>query len=292
MQLSRRLAALTLLCLMAALPPAFAAQPGPLNILLTNDDGWDAVGIQAMKTALTAAGHNVTLVAPLTNQSGKSASLTLDLVDVQAMSANEFAVDGTPATCVLLGISAILPQRPHLVISGTNHGKNVGPDTPFSGTVGATIAALRAGLPAIALSTDPPNDDPTSPAFLQHYANVASFTVRLVQRLKSSNPSPGVLPARTALNVNYPTLAPSQVQGVVVRVQGQAAPGILTYTEVSPGVFAPSAGPPPPGETEVPGADGPAVNAGFVTVVPIDGNYTAGNNFLLLVALLLGGLQP
>jgi len=292
MQLSGRLFVLLSLCLLGVQPPASAAQPGPLDILLVNDDGWDAVGIQAMKTALTAAGHDVTVIAPLANQSGKSASLTLDLVPVQQMSANEFAVDGTPATCVLLGISGILSQRPHLVVSGTNHGLNVGPATPFSGTVGATIAALRAGLPAIALSSDPPVDDPADPAFVQHYANVASFAVRLVQRLKSSNPTPGVLPPRTALNVNYPTLAPSQVQGVLVRVQGVAAGGILTYTEVAPGLFAPSAGPPPPGEMEVPGADGPAVEAGFITVVPIDGNYTAGNNLLFLIALLLGGLQP
>src|SRR6266545_1659076 len=116
MRFSRRLSVLALLCPLFALSPAFAAQPGPLNILLVNDDGWDAVGLQAMKTALTAAGHNVTVIAPLANQSGKSASLTLDLVPVQQMSANEFAVDGTPATCVLLGISGILPQRPHLIV--------------------------------------------------------------------------------------------------------------------------------------------------------------------------------
>ncbi len=287
MRLSNRLFLLALVCPLLAPPSAFAVQAGPLNILLANDDGWDAVGIQAMKNALEAAGHNVTLVAPLVNQSGKSASLTFDLVPVQQMSPNEFAVDGTPATCVLLGISGILPSRPHLVVSGTNNGKNVGPDTPFSGTVGATIAALRARLPAIAFSTDPPPGDPA-----QHFANVANFAVRLIARLKAVNPTPGVLPPRTALNVNYPALALGQVQGVLVRVQGTAAPGILTYTEVAPGVFAPSVGAPPPGEQEVPGADGPAFNAGFITVVPIDGNYTASSNLLQLIALLLGGLQP
>ena len=211
MKLARIVAAVILLYLMVLSSSALAAVPGALDILLTNDDGWDSIGIQTLKLALEAAGHNVTLVAPLDNRSGSSVSLTLDTVQVQQMSGNEYAVDGTPATCVLLGISGILDGRPDLVVSGTNKGKNVGPDTPFSGTVGAAIAALRAGLPAIAMSTKPPVNDETDPRFAEHFQNVADFAVRLIDRLKTVNPAPGVLPKRTALNVNYPPLPPAQI---------------------------------------------------------------------------------
>ncbi len=284
---------LVFLCLLVLAPGgALAGVSGPLDILLTNDDGWDSVGIQTMKTALETAGHTVTLVAPSQNRSGSSAALTLDLVEVTQMSGSEYAVDGTPATCVFLGISGILDAYPDLVVSGTNDGKNYGFAAPFSGTVGATIAAIRAGLPAIAMSTEPPVDDEADPAYTEHFRNVASFAAGLIDRLKTYNPEPGVLPRGLALNVNYPPLAPEKVQGVTVAVQGRYSSGMLAYEQVSPGVFTPINGPPAPGQAEVPWADRTAFHAGYVTVVPIDGDYTAGRNPLILMYYLLHGLQP
>jgi 5'/3'-nucleotidase SurE len=283
---------LALLSVLALASGAMASVSGPLDILLTNDDGWDSVGIQTLKTALEAQGHAVTLVAPAHNRSGSSASLTLDWVEVVQMSGNEYAVDGTPATCVLLGISGILDERPHLVVSGTNDGKNYGPAAPFSGTVGATIAAIRAGLPGIALSTEPPVDDETNPAYTQHFQNVATFAVELIDRMQTYNPEPGVLPRGMALNVNYPPLAPEQVQGVTIAVQGRYSSGLLAYEEVVPGWFAPFNGPPVPGQVEVAWSDRTAFHSGYVTVVPINGDYTAGSDALVLMFYLLYGLEP
>ena len=288
----RAVSRMVLLWLLALAPGASAELSGPLDILLTNDDGWDSVGIQEMKTALETAGHTVTLVAPAQNRSGSSASLTLDLVEVTQMSGNEYAVDGTPATCVFLGISGILDAYPDLVVSGTNDGKNYGTAAPFSGTVGGTIAAIRAGLPAIAMSTEPPVADEADPAYTEHFRNVASFAVGLIDRLKTYNPQPGVLPRGLALNVNYPPLAPEEVQGVTLAIQGRYSSGMLAYEEVTPGVFSPINGPPAPGQVEVPWADRTAFHAGYVTVVPIDGDYTAGQNALVLMYYLLYGLQP
>lgn len=82
------------------------------------------------------------------------------------------------------------------------------------------------------------------------------------------------------------------MQVTAVRVQGQAAPGLLIYQEIALGLFIPGAGPPPPGQQEVCGADGPAFEAGYVTIVPIDGDYTANYNVLLTMAFVLLGLQP
>lgn len=250
-----------------------------LDILLTNDDGWDATGIQTMKDALEAAGHNVTLVAPLTNQSGTSAALTLALVSVVQQSANEFSVDGTPATCVRLGLSAILEEPPDLIVSGTNDGANLGNSTPFSGTVGAATTGILGEIPSIAFSTNPPTDDEMDPAFHQHFVNVADFTARLIAHLQTSpgslHASEGLLPRRLGLNVNYPPLAPAAVKGIQLSVQGQVSDINLIYVEVAPGLFVPALGPAPPAAPDVKDSDVDGFDAGFITIVPIDADYTA-----------------
>ena len=156
----------------AALLPALPAFA--LNIVLTNDDGWDSIGIQAMKDALVLSGHEVYLAASLTQQSGSSAAINIQSLEVikqkSTDGALEFSValpDGVtgaePATCaaVAIGIAtADLGSPPDLVISGINSGQNLGAATQVSGTVGAATAAMSSGLggyqlPAIAISTDP-----------------------------------------------------------------------------------------------------------------------------------------
>ncbi|MFP6836722.1 MAG: 5'/3'-nucleotidase SurE, partial [Pseudomonadales bacterium] len=116
-----------------------------LNILLTNDDGYETIGIVALHRALKAAGHNVKRIAPARNYSGSSASLTMDAISAPRQPNDEFdeiyAVTGSPATTVLIGATAIFgPDEPvDLVVSGINDGANLGPATPISGTVGAII---------------------------------------------------------------------------------------------------------------------------------------------------------
>ena len=101
-----------------------------------------------------------------------------------------------------------------------------------------------------------------------------------------------MLPERTALSVNYPPLAPEDVSGVVVRVQGRAAPFMLGYQESVPGTFVPTVVAPPPNEQEVPAADTPAFDAGWITVVPIDGSYTSAATPWVTVLFILLGMQP
>jgi 5'-nucleotidase len=278
-----------------SLLPATALAEG-LDILLTNDDGWDATGIQTMKDALEAAGHNVVLVAPLTNQSGQSAALTLALVSVIQQSANEFAVDGSPATCVLLALSAILAEPPDLIVSGTNDGANIGNTTSFSGTVGAATAGIIAEIPSLAFSTDPPTDDPTDPAFQQHFVNVADFAARLIAHLQTTpgslNASRGLLPRRLGLNVNYPPLTPAEVQGIQLSVQGRVSTLNLVYVEVAPGLFVPALGPAPPAEPDVKDSDVDGFEEGFITIVPIDADYTARPGERNPLESVVNGLTP
>ena len=259
--------AVALLCTAAG--PAAA-----LDILLTNDDGWDSVGIQTMKDALEAAGHTVTVVAPASNRSGSSASLVLGTVVVTQESVNEYAVDGTPATCVLLGLSAILTQPADLVVSGTNMGANLGPAAAFSGTVGAAIAAISSiggRVPALAFSTDPPVDEGEEPAFTQHFQDVADFAVGLISMLEAG--SPELLSPNAALGVNYPPLSPSEIQGVTVNQLARSADIQLVYVETAPGVYILSAVA-APSEPEVPFSDRESYDAGFITIVPLNSDYT------------------
>jgi Predicted acid phosphatase len=274
---------------------------GQLNILLTNDDGYQAPGIRALQTALTHAGHKVTMVAPLTNQSGTSAAINFTVVPVSNPEPGVWTVDATPATAVLLGVSAIFPANlhPHLVVSGINSGANIGSATPISGTVGATIAAITQmpqAFPAIAISTDLVDgsaSNPSSPANLAHFDQVAGFTVRLVGQLiaNSCSNAVGLLPARTAINVNYPPLAPADVEGVVTAVQARLPHFTVGFAPIGGGLYAPTFAGADPSQSG-PNSDTVLFSAGYVTVVPIDGNYTAARGVAAKIDQAIDGLQP
>lgn len=269
-----------------------------LDILLTNDDGYSAPGIQAMQAALIAAGHRVTMVAPLSNKSGSSAAITFAVVPVTNPEPGVYTVDGTPATTVLLGVSAIFPanNRPDLIVSGINNGANIGSATPISGTVGATIAGitqLQKPIPGIAISTDlVEGSDPTTPVNQAHFQEVAEFTARLVNKLidNSCQKNVDLLPWHTALNVNYPPLAPHDVSGVVTAVQAQLPHFVVGFAPIGGGYYAPTFG---AGETgKDPRADTNLFDNGYVTVVPIDGDYTASAAVQTTVKQMIEGLQP
>ncbi len=175
-----------------------------LNILLTNDDGFDKPGIQALHRVFKQAGHRVILAAPEKNASGSSTSITLAAIKVTQAEADVYAIAGSPATAVLLGAKAFFPHNPpDLVISGINKGANLGPATPVSGTVGATIAAIliaQPAIPAIAVSTDPfvadinvvntkkqNTNETNKKANREHLNRVAEFVLALVGNLQTQH---------------------------------------------------------------------------------------------------------
>ena len=124
-----------------------------MNILLTNDDGFDTDLITGLASTLTYMGHNVTIVAPLTNQSAVAHAVTLHkAISVYPQSENIYAVDGTPVDCMFLALNAILENKPDLVVSGINYGPNYGDDIFYSGTVAAAREAFMKGFRAISIS--------------------------------------------------------------------------------------------------------------------------------------------
>jgi 5'-nucleotidase len=122
------------------------------HILLTNDDGYQAPGLRSLAAALEGFA-TVSIVAPSQEQSGTAQSLTLRRPIVcQKIAEREWAVDGTPADCVIVALHKLLTEKPDMVISGINHGANLGENVYYSGTVGAAREAALHHIPAVAMS--------------------------------------------------------------------------------------------------------------------------------------------
>jgi len=123
-----------------------------MDILVTNDDGIHADGLRTLTKALRPLG-NVTVIAPDREQSAASHALTLHRpLRIKKVEDQVLSVDGTPTDCVLLGVHGFLKKKPDLVVSGINHGPNMGNDTSYSGTVAAAVEGTFLGIPSVALS--------------------------------------------------------------------------------------------------------------------------------------------
>ncbi|WP_083999488.1 5'/3'-nucleotidase SurE [Actinomadura kijaniata] len=249
--------------------------PAPLNILLTNDDGYQAPGLAAVRQALTDAGHRVTVVAPATDQSGRSAAITATLgarLAARQESPGVWSVGGTPADSVYFALAVVFADRaPDLVVSGTNFGQNTGTVANHSGTVGAAITALERGIPAIAVSTE---YDPRAgnEATLRTFPATARYTADLIARLRRASDGRAVLPPGTALNVNYP-ITEAGPRGTRHTRLGRTAQFTLTYTPAGDGQYVIggrlSTEPEP-----VRNADTTALAQDYVSVTPLDGDWT------------------
>lgn len=180
-----------------------------MRILLSNDDGYFAPGLALLAATLAAQGHDITVVAPERDRSGASNSLTLDrpLMARQTPS-GVYYVNGTPTDCVHLAVTGLLPELPDMVISGINHGANMGDDTIYSGTVAAATEGFLLGLPAIAISLVTAGGD--------HFATAAQVAVDLVRRFEARP-----FPEPVLLNVNVPDVPPEALTGVEVTRLGR-----------------------------------------------------------------------
>ncbi len=271
---------------------AMAACADPsLDVLLTNDDGFDRPGIQALRTALAAAGERVTLVAPAHDSSGTSTSVTVSKpIAVRKVEEGVYSVDATPATAVLWATHEVFPEgkAPALVVSGTNEGANVGAATPASGTVGATIAAitlLPRAVPGIAFSTNLMEKDALSEANRKHFADVAAFAARLVKALAEQACGKPLLPSRIALNVNYPGKPPEGIRGVKLARQGRKLFADISFRSTEPGVYVPVFAP-STGDEDRPDSDAVLLAQGYVTISVLDGDYSVDPGAAGLSAVL------
>jgi len=177
-------------------------------MLLTNDDGIAADGLRYLKEAISHIGE-VTIVAPERQRSGSSHALTLDNpLRINKLDEHTIAVDGTPTDCVLLAMRGLLDRRPDLLISGINHGPNLGDDITYSGTVAAAFEGTLLGLPSIAISVCSWRECLFDAA--------ARFAAVIAEEVLKHGLPPGTL-----LNVNVPSLPPEQIKGVKVTKLGK-----------------------------------------------------------------------
>lgn len=236
-----------------------------MQILLSNDDGYFAPGLQALADALGGLGE-IVVVAPEQNRSGASNSLTLDRPLLLKKSANGFHfVNGTPTECVHLAVTGMLDSLPDIIVSGINHGANMGDDTIYSGTVAAATEGYLLGIPSIAVSLT---------SFDGNNFETAGRVVRsLVERFIEQPISEPVL-----LNVNVPDIPYAELKGSEVTRLGRRhkaesvvkmlSPRNETVYWVGAAGAAADAGP---------GTDFNAIERGYVSITPlqIDLTHTA-----------------
>jgi 5'-nucleotidase len=174
-----------------------------MRILISNDDGYQAPGIEALVAAIREVAERVTVVAPERNRSAASNSLTVQEPLRVFRAANGFLyVNGTPSDCVHLALSGdLLDHEPEMVISGINSGANLADDVIYSGTVAAAMEGRFLGYPAIAVSLCSSRPE-------AHYDTAARVAQTLVRRIQRKP-----LPADTILNVNVPDLPWSALAG-------------------------------------------------------------------------------
>lgn len=230
------------------------------RLLLSNDDGVHAPGLKALYDALTKHA-NLRVVAPDRDRSGASNSLTLSRpLAMTALDSGFYSVDGTPADCVYLGVNGVWDEKPDLVISGINHGGNLGDDVLYSGTVAAAMEGRNLGMSAIAMSL----------CGNRHFATAGHLAASLVGAVDQLS-----LPPRTLLNVNVPDVPWEEIKGVKVTRLGYRGPAEQPQAIKDPRGrtrywIAPVAANADDGED----TDFAAVEAGYVSITPLQTDLT------------------
>lgn len=191
-----------------------------MRILITNDDGIEAPGLDVLEHIATGIAKEMWVVAPETDQSGAAHSLTLaEPLRMRELGKHRYAVKGTPTDCVIMGVRYLLADRPpDLVLSGVNRGQNLADDVNYSGTVAGAIEGTLLGLKSIALSLAIGQNETGAPEWDTPMRHGAPLLRKL---LKAGWPE-GVV-----LNVNFPDCAPDAVKGMAVTAQGQRNPDFL-----------------------------------------------------------------
>jgi 5'-nucleotidase len=235
-----------------------------MRILVSNDDGYLAAGLQALVDVARRFGE-VTVVAPEQNHSGASNSLTLARpLSVNRAPNGYFFINGTPTDCVHVALTGLLDHRPDLVVSGINNGQNMGDDTLYSGTVAAAMEGHLFGIPSMAFSLVDKG--------WAHLDGAACWVARMLERFAAAP-----LPAPLLLNVNLPNRAEGAIRGMAVTRLGKRHPSEpvirTTNPRGEPIYWIGAAG----GAKDAgPGTDFQATAEGWVSVTPLQIDLTHG----------------
>ncbi len=233
-----------------------------MKILVSNDDGYLATGINVLAEALSEIA-DVVVFAPDRNRSAASNSLTLhDPLRVSKVGENRFRVNGTPSDCVHLALTGYLDEEPDLVVSGINHGANLGDDVIYSGTVAAAMEGRFLGLPTIAVSLVGHK--------LKYFDTAARVATELVQKLDRDP-----LPAEFIFNVNVPNRPYEELAGIKVARLGfrhKSEPVVKSEDPHGRTIF--WVGPAGTGQDAGVGTDFHAIDQGAVAITPLKVDLT------------------
>ncbi|MEO0445054.1 MAG: 5'/3'-nucleotidase SurE [Verrucomicrobiota bacterium] len=195
-------------------------------VLITNDDGIDALGIQILRDAVRASlpGVDMAIVAPAEGMSQVGHRVTTaEPISVRRRGESEWAVDGTPADCVRLGAFALLDRRPDWVFSGVNRGGNLGQDIPISGTLAAAREAAFHGIPSIGFSQR------LREGVERDWERTKTWTGEALRRLTADPPEPS-----SYWSVNFPDLNSYEKEPSFVRAVPETRPLPVSFEEVEP----------------------------------------------------------
>jgi 5'-nucleotidase len=231
------------------------------RILVTNDDGINAPGLDAMIDIASQLSRDVWIVAPEYNQSGAGHSLSLTHpVRARQLTETRFAVEGTPTDCVLFAVKHLLKDRkPDIVLSGVNRGSNMADDVTYSGTIAGAMEGCLLGIPSIAFSQAYTHPHPLK------WETATQFGADVARRVLA-----GGIPRNVLVNVNFPDVAPGAVKGTRVTRQGVRAFGghIVERTDPRGGAYYWIAYAPGEHDRDEE-SDITAVRGGYVSVTPL-----------------------
>jgi 5'-nucleotidase len=184
-----------------------------MRILITNDDGVHAPGLAVCEQIARELSDDVWIVAPETDQSGVSHSLSLnDPLRLREVGERHYAVKGTPTDCVIMGVRNILDRPPDLILSGVNRGQNVAEDVSYSGTVAGAIEGTVLGVTSFALSQAYGAENRQKPL----WETALAFAPDIIRRTLEAG-----VPKEVLININFPNCPPDEVAGVSVASQGK-----------------------------------------------------------------------
>ena len=235
-----------------------------MRILVTNDDGINAPGLNVLVDHLKKDDHDIVVVAPDVERSASSHSITLRTpIRVSEVAPLRYAVSGTPVDCVIVAIEMINKSF-DLVVSGINRGPNLGEDILYSGTIAAAIEAMYYGLPALAVSSTARVDN--------RYDTAAHFTCELIRERVTD-----ILSQNEVLSINVPSLPVEQIKGVKITKPGKRVYKDFIHKQIDPWgrTFYWIGGENPKWVEEIDQSDSDfsAIAAGFISATPLSPNF-------------------
>ena len=233
-----------------------------MKILLSNDDGYYSKGITGLAESLKQFAE-VTIVAPENNCSGLSSSLTLkNPLRIRKFQDNGYYVNGTPADCVFLALTKVLDKKPDLLVSGINHGANLGDDVLYSGTVGAAMGGRFSNIPCLALSSTSLKPKHLDAAIEASKIFIRDHLTKLTLR-------------STVLNINFPDVPIEEMKGYTITELGKrlmpdsSSSNIDAYGDEIHWI-----GPPPPPENSNQETDFNPIAHNKISITPLATNLT------------------